>query len=129
MVGMIVLAGVVVNNGIVLLDRIVSLRKEGMAREEAILRGVRDRIRPVLMTALTTITGLLPIAFSTPTGDGFSFQGLAIGVAGGLTCTTFFTLWVVPLAYTVLDDLGVRLRRIFGVRRRVRAPQAAPGSA
>jgi len=116
-IGIIVLAGVVVNNGIVLLDRIIRLRRGGLPREEAILQGVRDRIRPVLMTALTTICGLLPIAFATPQGNGFSFQGLAVGVAGGMACTTFFTLWVIPLAYSLFDDLGLRLRSLLAPAR------------
>ena len=114
-IGMIVLAGVVVNNGIVLLDRITRLRREGVDRDDAIRQGVRDRLRPVLMTALTTITGLLPIAFSTPNGNGFSFRGLAVGVAGGLACTTFFTLWMVPVAYSALDDLSEVFRRNLGM--------------
>lgn len=106
MIGMIVLAGVVVNNGIVLVDRIIRLRRSGVPRHEAIVQGVQDRLRPVLMTALTTIAGLLPIAFAPPQGSGISFRGLAIGVAGGLAFATFFTLWVVPLLYSLLEDLG-----------------------
>ncbi len=106
MIGMIVLAGVVVNNGIVLVDRIIRLRRGGASRDEAIVQGVRDRLRPVLMTALTTIAGLLPIAVAVPGGSGISFQGLAIGVSGGLAFSTFFTLWVVPLTYSLLEDLG-----------------------
>ncbi|MDP6849588.1 MAG: efflux RND transporter permease subunit [Planctomycetota bacterium] len=110
MIGMIVLAGVVVNNGIVLVDRIIRLEKSGLPRSEAVVRGVQDRLRPVLMTAMTTIAGLLPLALSKPDGSGISFQGLAVGVSGGLTFTTFFTLWVVPLLYTVLQDFGAILR-------------------
>ncbi|PCH78725.1 MAG: hypothetical protein COB96_05250 [Planctomycetota bacterium] len=111
MIGMIVLAGVVVNNGIVLVDRIIRLERSGLARAEAVVRGVRDRMRPVLMTALTTIAGLLPLALSKPDGSGISFQGLAIGVSGGLAFTTFFTLWVVPLLYVLFQDMGTVLRR------------------
>jgi multidrug efflux pump subunit AcrB len=127
-IGMIVLAGVVVNNGIVLLDRIIHLQRKGMSRDEAIVKGVGDRIRPVMMTALTTIAGLLPIALSEPTGNGFSFKSLAIGVAGGLACTTFFTLWIVPLAYSLLDDLRIRFLGSFrfqGFRRRKVKPAAS----
>jgi HAE1 family hydrophobic/amphiphilic exporter-1 len=106
MVGMIVLAGVVVNNGIVLVDRIRRLERAGVDRREAVVGAVRDRIRPVAMTALTTIAGLLPIALSSPDGRGLSFQSLAVVVAGGLAFSTFFTLWVVPLLYTLLQDFG-----------------------
>ncbi len=110
MIGMIVLAGIVVNNGIVLLDRILRLEGRGMKREEAVRQAVSDRLRPVLMTALTTIAGLLPIALSTPDGSGISFRTLAVGVSGGLAFTTFFTLWVVPLLYSLFQDLGRVLR-------------------
>ena len=105
-VGLIVLAGVVVNNGIVLVDRILQLGRLGLDRDDAIRQAVQDRLRPVMMTAATTIVGLLPIALATPTGDGFSFKGLAICVAGGLFASTFFTLWVVPVMYTLFLDLG-----------------------
>jgi len=105
-VGMIVLAGVVVNNGIVLVDRILQLELRGMERREAILGGVRDRLRPVLMTAFTTICGLLPIAMSTGQSGGFSFQGLAVGVSGGLAFSTVCTLWTVPLVYSLLRRLA-----------------------
>ena len=113
MVGMIVLAGVVVNNGIVLVDRILQHEAIGLDRRDAILQATRDRLRPVLMTALTTIFGLLPIALSEETGMGFSFKGLAIGVAGGLAFTTFFTLWIVPLLYATFNDFGALVSRRF----------------
>ncbi|MBC8327684.1 MAG: efflux RND transporter permease subunit [Planctomycetes bacterium] len=111
LIGMIVLAGVVVNNGIVLVDRIIRLRREGRDRHQAIVEGVRDRLRPVMMTAVTTIAGLLPIAIATPDGNSLSFRSLAVGVAGGLAFSTFFTLWVVPLLYSLLEDFGQVLRR------------------
>ncbi|RMH04148.1 MAG: efflux RND transporter permease subunit [Planctomycetota bacterium] len=106
MIGMIVLAGVVVNNGIVLVDRIIRLRRDGLERHQAIVQSVRDRLRPVMMTAVTTIAGLLPIAIARPDGNSLSFRGLAVGVAGGLACATFFTLWAVPLLYSLFEDLG-----------------------
>jgi HAE1 family hydrophobic/amphiphilic exporter-1 len=105
-IGLIILAGVVVNNGIVLIDRIHRLHSEGVPRGEAVITGCANRVRPVLMTALTTVSGLIPMALAKPTGDGFDYRSLATIVAGGLACSTFFTLWVVPLAYTVFDDLG-----------------------
>ncbi|TAH35264.1 MAG: efflux RND transporter permease subunit [Planctomycetota bacterium] len=120
MVGMIVLAGVVVNNGIVLVDRILNLERAGRSRHDAILQAGRDRLRPILMTALTTIAGLLPVALSKPSGQGFSFQSLAIGVSAGLSVATLFTLWTVPLFYSLLQDFSALLRRGFA-----RAPAAA----
>jgi len=115
MVGFILLAGIVVNNAIVLIDHINRLRREGLDRTEAVIRGGRERLRPILMTALTTISGLLPMAMPTlfASNDGgsvFSYQSLAVVVLGGLTLSTFFTLFVVPLSYTLLDDLGERVR-------------------
>jgi len=112
-IGMIVLVGVVVNNGIVLIDRILQLEQEGYQGKEAILLAVRDRMRPVFMTALTTICGLLPIALSEPSGNSISFQGMAIGIVGGLTVSTFFTLTVVPLAFSLLRDLGRLFQNAF----------------
>jgi multidrug efflux pump subunit AcrB len=105
-IGMIILAGVVVNNGIVLIDRIHNLSAV-MSRSEAVILGCGQRVRPVLMTALTTVCGLAPMIVSEPpSGTVVDYRALATIVAGGLIASTFFTLWIVPLAYTVLDDLG-----------------------
>ncbi len=104
-IGFILLIGVVVNNGIVLLDKIHRLHVEdGLSRHEAVLEGARARVRPILMTAMTTVFGLLPIAISPYDGKGLDYRVLATSVAGGLAFSTFFTLWVVPLAYTLLED-------------------------
>lgn len=111
-IGMIILVGVVVNNGIVLIDRIHQLRHSGVERTRAILDGCGNRVRPVLMTALTTVVGLIPMASTEPPGDGIDYRALATCVAGGLSVSTLFTLWVVPLAYSVLDDL----REVFAER-------------
>ncbi len=119
-IGLMVLVGVVVNNGIVLLDHIVRLRSRGLDRREALLRGTRDRIRPILMTALTTVVGLTPMIFNDPDGQqGFSYKGMAIVVGGGLLCATILTPTLVPIGYTLLDDF----RRWF--RRAIRAPSPA----
>lgn len=112
-IGMIVLAGVVVNNGIVLIDSILQFERSGLATRDAILAAVKDRMRPVFMTALTTVCGLLPIALSEPSGGGMNFQGLAIGIVGGITVATFFTLTVVPLSFSLLRDLGALCANAF----------------
>lgn len=110
-IGMILLCGIVVNNGIVLLDCIARLRAAGMERHEAILEGTRRRLRPIVMTAVTTIVGLLPMAvFGESSGQGLSYVSLSITVAGGLALCTVFTACVVPLAYTFMDDLSVWLQ-------------------
>ena len=109
-IGLIILSGVVVNNGIVLIDRIHSLRRNGVERSQAVIDGCGQRVRPVLMTALTTVCGLLPMALTQPPSQSMvDYRALATIVAGGLITSTFFTLWVVPLAYTVFDDLASNL--------------------
>jgi HAE1 family hydrophobic/amphiphilic exporter-1 len=117
-----VLSGVVVNNGIVLVDRILQYERAGTPRDQAILRAVSDRLRPVVITALTTVCGLLPVAFSEPSGDSFSFKGLSIGVCAGVSVSTIFTLLSVPLLYSLLRSLGSWLGHWFG-------GHPAPGSA
>jgi HAE1 family hydrophobic/amphiphilic exporter-1 len=99
MIGVVILIGIVVNNGIVLMDRIGQLRRQGLAREAAILEGCRDRFRPILMTAGTTVLGLTPLALGKATvADGYYFP-LARAVMGGLTASTLLTLIVLPVLY------------------------------
>ena len=111
MIGMLVLIGVVVNNGIVLVDHINNLRREGRPRQQAILEGCRERLRPILMTAATTIVGLIPLAW----GDGGLFDmkyfPMARTVMGGLIASTALTLIVLPTYYTLFDDLAVWVKR------------------
>ncbi len=118
MIGFIVLAGIVVNNGILLVDRINRLRKfEGMERAAAIVQASHDRLRPILMTALTTIAGLLPMAFAEANPqEGISYNTLAVVVIGGLAVSTVLTLWTVPLLYTLVEDLSINIRRAMRVR-------------
>lgn len=131
-IGVIILIGVVVNNGIVLIDRIHRLRLAGMDRSTAVIEGSASRVRPILMTAMTTIFGLLPMTFAEPPADGIDYRALATCVAGGLALSTFFTLWVVPLAYTLMDDMGIALARhrdwVFGLlSSRVRSTDGSVG--
>jgi HAE1 family hydrophobic/amphiphilic exporter-1 len=102
------LAGIVVKNGIVLVDYINTLRRRGMSRREAILRAGPIRLRPVLMTALTAIFGMVPLALGFGEG-GELLSPLAVGVIGGLTVATFLTLVVVPVMYTLVEDLAEKL--------------------
>ncbi|MBK8978253.1 MAG: efflux RND transporter permease subunit [Planctomycetes bacterium] len=115
-IGIVLLAGVVVNNGIVLLDCIERLRRDGMPRKEAIMTGMRLRLRPIMMTATTTIVGLLPMALfgKTTDGEGISYVGMSIAVAGGLALCTVFTTLAVPVFYTFADDFQ---RLVFGATR------------
>jgi len=105
MIGIMILIGIVVNNGIVLVDHINNLRRDGMPREQAVLEGARDRLRPILMTVATTILGLLPLAISTTKvgGDGPSYFPMARAIIGGLAFSTVTSLLLVPLVYVSLD--------------------------
>lgn len=121
-IGIIILVGVVVNNGIVLIDKIHRLRtEEDLDRHAAVIEGAGARVRPILMTALTTVVGLLPMAMGDAPTQGIDYRALATCVAGGLAVCTFFTLWVVPLSYTLIDDLSSSMAWLF---RRTYAPSA-----
>ena len=116
MAGLVILAGIVVNNAIVLVDQINRNRKSGQGRESAILDAAQARLRPILMTALTTIAGLIPMAFPQLVGAGsgglFSYQALAMCVLGGLALSTALTPFIVPLCYTFFDDLARGLSKV-----------------
>jgi HAE1 family hydrophobic/amphiphilic exporter-1 len=99
MIGTVILIGVVVNNGIVLIDHVNHLRKAGMPMEEAIIEGGRERLRPILMTALTTILGLVPMAIGGSHIGEAQYYPLARAVMGGLVSSTFLTLLVLPTYY------------------------------
>ena len=101
-VGVISLAGIVVNNAIVLVDLINQLRAQGMQRLEAIMEAGSARLRPILMTSLTTALGLLPMAVGF--GEGAEVRApMAITVIGGLLVSTFLTLVVIPVVYSLMD--------------------------
>ncbi len=107
-IGAMILVGVVVNNGIVLIDHINNLRDEGMNRFEAVVQGGLDRIRPVLMTVSTTVVGLLPLSVSVSAvggGNGPSYFPMARAIIGGLTFSTIISLVLLPCLYIWLDDL------------------------
>ncbi len=109
LIGVILMCGVIVNNGIVIVDHINQLRLRGQDRESAILQASRERLRPVLMTALTTILGCVPLAQGTQIGE-VSFHSLGRALIGGLTTGTVLTLFIVPLFYSLIDDLGLWFR-------------------
>ena len=98
MLGFLVLAGVVVNNGIVFVDYINQLRLEGMNKNDAIIETGRTRIRPILMTALTTILAMSTMAIGVGTGAEMT-QGLSIVTIGGLIYVTVLTFVVIPVLY------------------------------
>ena len=100
LVGGIMLVGIVVNNAIILIDAANQIRDTGVGAREAIAMAGRQRLRPVLMTAMTTIFGMLPMALKIGEGSEV-WAGLARAVIGGLTTSTFLTLYVVPTVYTI----------------------------
>jgi multidrug efflux pump subunit AcrB len=130
-IGIIALAGIVVNNNIVLVDYIMQLRGRGMNKQEAIIEGGATRLRPVLLTALTTVLGLVPLTF----GINVDFVGLlanfepnfeigsentqfwgpmGTAIISGLVFATFLTLVIVPVMYSAFDSLSLRLTQAFG---------------
>lgn len=124
-VGLVILVGVVVNNGIVLVDVVTRLRHEGLSRTDALVEAGRSRLRPILMTALTTIFGVIPMAVGSSTFVGIPYAPLGRVVAGGMISGTVLTLFVVPFMYSILDDLrGAALRWLGAV-----AGRPAPGVA
>ncbi|WP_353892534.1 efflux RND transporter permease subunit [Proteinivorax hydrogeniformans] len=101
-IGIIILAGIVVNNAIVLVDYISLLRKRGLSKEEAIIEGAQTRFRPIIMTALTTMLAMLPLALKL--GEGAELQApMAIAVMGGLLTSTSLTLFIIPALYKLIN--------------------------
>ncbi len=108
MIGILILIGVVVNNGIVLIDHINQLRAAGRPRDEAVVAAGRDRLRPILMTVGTTVLSLLPLCFGTTQigGDGPPYFPMARAIVGGLLFSTVVSLLFLPSIYNWLDDLS-----------------------
>ncbi|MGN0658153.1 MAG: efflux RND transporter permease subunit [Emergencia sp.] len=102
MLGMIMLTGIIVNNGIVLVDYINQLRAGGMAKKEAICEAGMTRMRPILMTSLTTILGLIVMAFGNSAGTDM-MQPIALVCIGGLLYATILTLYIVPAIYDIMN--------------------------
>ena len=123
MIGIMILIGVVVNNGIVLVDHINNLRQDGMARDQAIVLAGRDRLRPILMTVATTIVGLAPLAMGTTQvgGDGPPYYPMARAIIGGLAFSTVVSLLVVPALYVYFDSLAAWGRKVMRTARLGRA--------
>jgi len=112
-IGLLILMGVVVNNGIVLLDHLNQLRAAGMPRDEAILQAGRDRLRPVLMTAATTILGLLPLAWGGAAVADLFYYPLARTVMGGLISSSILTLLVLPYITLGVEGFAAWLRSLW----------------
>jgi HAE1 family hydrophobic/amphiphilic exporter-1 len=124
-IGILVLMGVVVNNGIVMIEHINNLRREGMTRADALVAGSRERLRPILMTMGTTVLGMLPLCLEGPQlgGDGPPYYPMARAIVGGLVFSTVVSLLFLPTIYAILDDWSTRTSALVA-----RARRAAPWS-
>ncbi len=111
LVGLILLMGIVVNNSIILIDFIQQRRAAGAERREAIVESVATRFRPIMMTSLSTIVGMIPLAMEWALGAE-RFSPLAIAVIGGMTASTFLTMIVIPVLYDAFDEWGQKLKRV-----------------
>lgn len=114
MIGLLILMGVVVNNGIVLVDHVNQLRALGMPREQAVIVGSRDRLRPILMTVATATLGMVPLAIGDTAigGNGPAYYPMARAIIGGLVFSTLVSLGALPSIYCMLDDMRIWGRRI-----------------
>lgn len=112
-IGILVLMGVVVNNGIVMVEHINNLRRRGLSRNEALVEGSRERLRPIMMTMGTAILAMIPISLSdTVVLGGLAYSPMARAVAGGLAFSTVVSLLFLPTIYAILDDLRVGSGRL-----------------
>ena len=123
---MIIVCGLVVNNGIILVDYINQLRNRGMARYDAIVTAVQKRLRPILMTSMTTILSLLPMTapllapgiFGPAEGRAAMWGPVGLAILGGMTTSSLLTLVVTPTLYSLFDDLAQAatgmVRQVFG---------------
>ncbi len=112
-IGVIILIGVVVNNAIVLVDRVNMLRESGVKRNEALAVASRQRFRPIAMTALTTIMGLAPMAVGDASLVGIPYAPMGRAIIGGMLTATISTPIIVPLAYSLIDDFRLWMKRYF----------------
>jgi HAE1 family hydrophobic/amphiphilic exporter-1 len=131
-VGLLLLIGIVVNNGIVMIEHINSYRRQGMERFEAMVRGGRERLRPILMTALTTLLSLVPMVIQKPSLGGVYYYSMALVIMGGLFVSTFLTSVLLPTNTSLVEDSAAGIRRVLVALARLlrlspRARSEAPG--
>jgi HAE1 family hydrophobic/amphiphilic exporter-1 len=127
-VGILLLIGTVVNNAIVLIEHVNQYRREGMPRHEAMVLGGRERLRPILMTAITTLAGLVPMVVQKPSLGGVYYYSMALVIMGGLSVSTFLTLVLLPATASLTEDtLAFMGRGLTWISRLVRAtPRRRP---
>ncbi|WP_401730292.1 efflux RND transporter permease subunit [Stenotrophomonas muris] len=128
-IGILVLMGVVVNNGIVMIEHINNLRRSGMGRTQALVEGSRERLRPIMMTMGTAILAMIPISLTDTQmfGNGPEYSPMARAIAGGLAFSTVVSLLFLPTIYAVLDDLRSAVTQL--IRRARGLERMEPGAA
>jgi HAE1 family hydrophobic/amphiphilic exporter-1 len=110
--GQVILAGIVLSNSILIIDKILHLRAQGVRRHTAIVAASTLRMRPVLMTALAAGAAMFPIAIAPPPATE-QFRNIATGISGGLITSTLMTLIVIPVAYSLMDDFVNLVKRVY----------------
>lgn len=130
MIGFMILIGVVVNIGIVLIAHVIDLRESGLSRHDAIMQAGRDRLRPIVMTVLTTLLGMMPLAIGDAqiggSGEGPAYYPMARAIIGGLGFSALVSLLIVPMFYVWFDDLNLWRKRVFAARPATAGADALP---
>ena len=130
MIGFMILIGVVVNIGIVLIAHVIDLRESGLSRHDAIMQAGRDRLRPIVMTVLTTLLGMMPLAIGDAqiggSGQGPAYYPMARAIIGGLGFSALVSLLIVPMFYVWFDDLNLWRKRVFSAWPAAAADEVLP---
>src|SRR5690606_36050918 len=109
MLGLIILSGIVVNNAILIVHRMLNNQEEGMSPLEALKESSRTRLRPIFMSVLTSVFGMLPLALGQGSGSEL-YRGLGVIVVGGMLLSTVFTLFVVPTILSLVQEVSERIQ-------------------